>query len=450
MPEFVTTDSRRLQQILYNLLGNAIKFSKEDGTVELRVALEEGVDAGEAPLSMTLNESVSSTATSRCPFHRSAPSEDSGDASRCPFGRSSFTAPTTKEEKRILRFVVRDCGKGIDKQNFDRIFQPFLQANAETERLYGGTGLGLAITRKLVEGMNGKISVNSDEKSWSEFTVDFAYTDEPAKRDDYGAKMTDSSVVMICEKPEIVVTVSSILAEYGVDHEVLQSMSFLKGYSSNTHRNVLLIDEEVYDETTVVEYKERHSGTVPTLTFGPKYCVKNSDVHFRELNQVLPSVLMRTIMEVEKYPDTEGSRSGESSSDEAPPFQDLRVLIAEDNLINQKVLQRMLTRLGMTHVRMVGNGKDAVEAEAQESFDVVLMDMHMPIMNGIDACGLIQQREIARSHRHALVVFVTAHVSASFEAECAQAGSFGFLQKPCSIHDIEKCFRKVHAALSEE
>lgn len=134
--EFFATDSRRLQQILYNLLGNSIKFSSEEGVVELWVQ--------------------------HCILPPQLLKQDSCDVRDIkPFG----------QDQQVLRFVVKDYGKGIQKENFEKIFVPFSQAENSTERLHGGTGLGLAITAKLVKALGGSISVDSEFGEWTEMRV---------------------------------------------------------------------------------------------------------------------------------------------------------------------------------------------------------------------------------------------------------------------------------------
>jgi CheY-like chemotaxis protein len=129
-------------------------------------------------------------------------------------------------------------------------------------------------------------------------------------------------------------------------------------------------------------------------------------------------------------------------------FFSLRILIAEDNLVNQKVLSKMLHRLGVEHVVIVGNGKEAVEREAQEAFDLVLMDMQMPLMDGISACKEICRRDVGssavggRSHPQAKVIFCTAHVSASFQQYAIENGGIGYLPKPCTVENVKDCLQE--------
>jgi CheY-like chemotaxis protein len=121
----------------------------------------------------------------------------------------------------------------------------------------------------------------------------------------------------------------------------------------------------------------------------------------------------------------------------------VRVLVAEDNLVNQKVHSRILARLGIKNCTVVDNGEKAVEREANEPFDVVFMDMQMPVMNGTEATNRICSRSEEGSHPRAPVIFVTAHVADRFEEQCRNSGAVGFLSKPCTFDSVEQCLRSV-------
>jgi CheY-like chemotaxis protein len=123
------------------------------------------------------------------------------------------------------------------------------------------------------------------------------------------------------------------------------------------------------------------------------------------------------------------------------PAASMKVLVAEDNAINQKLLLRILNRLGINNVVVVDNGQKAVDKEAAEPFDVVLMDMRMPVMDGVEACEIILRRQ--GGHPIAPVAFVTANASEQFKAECLKAGASDFVSKPFNIRDIERCLQKL-------
>jgi signal transduction histidine kinase/CheY-like chemotaxis protein len=463
VPEMIRTDSRRLQQILYNLLGNAMKFSHEGGVVELSVHLlpvQERVKPVVATTPPTLLSTTTTTAPpTSCPFHRSSttPTATSDTVSRCPFTRSSTTktatAPSRSSPKRkhVLRFSVKDYGKGIEKKDFERIFQPFLQANADTERLYGGTGLGLAITAKLVHGLGGTISVDSDGSSWSQFTVEFPFEDAPFDTESVTSVFKGSTVCIIGHETEDVKRSRSIFQQLRVNYFTASDLRNVRiAVRKEVEKNnsiVFLVHEDHYDDEVYTSLRSPSNSVL--ITFGPKYKVQPPTTHYRSLTQVLPSVLIQSLAShLQRFAVTDAIPPRVGRTDGAPMYSDLRVMIAEDNVINQKVLLRMLYRLGILNVEIVDNGKKAVDREASEYFHVILMDMQMPVMDGIEACKIITQRQ--GGHPQALVIFITAHVSESFEEHCAEAGSSGFIQKPCNIRSIEKCFQRIYSLLGKE
>ena len=121
-------------------------------------------------------------------------------------------------------------------------------------------------------------------------------------------------------------------------------------------------------------------------------------------------------------------------------FEGLKILVAEDNLVNQKVMNRMLERLGVTEVTLADNGQIAVDITAKESFDVVFMDMQMPVMDGLQATRIIKERKESASQK---VIFLTAHTPDDFEAICRKNGAEDFLSKPCTINDLRACLQKL-------
>jgi CheY-like chemotaxis protein len=340
---------------------------------------------------------------------------------------------------------VKDYGAGIKKQDLKRIFQPFHQASADTERLYGGTGLGLAITSKLVTAMGGTISADSEEGKWTKFTVDFPFLDACANPQDISMRFKNVTVFLIHTEPEVIARFHVICCQYQVrtvNFSNMDEMDYCVKRDSSFDRDrhyICLVHEDLYRpepyECLVAAAKS------VLLTFGPKFSVKESKGHYRSLLQVIPSVLMHSMSAyLEPLALSSQTVANDSSRSFVPvSYADLKVLVAEDNLINQKVLLRMLKKLGLTRVDMVDNGQKAVDQEALEEYDIVLMDMQMPVMDGVEACRLIVERHDKRPKPK--VVFVTAHVENSFKLEAARAGSSGYLSKPFNIKEIEKCFQ---------
>ncbi|KAL3906889.1 MAG: hypothetical protein SGILL_009094, partial [Bacillariaceae sp.] len=215
-------------------------------------------------------------------------------------------------------------------------------------------------------------------------------------------------------------------------------------------RILLLVRGDVLTErwmTMVSECKERRKEKLFVFTFashGSKAVIGETEIahHIRSLEQMIPQSLIELLNEKSTV-SADLSKSDpvkKPSPDDTKVYKNLRILIAEDNKVNQKVLHRMLLRLGIESVDIVENGLDAVNKEESTSYDLILMDASMPVMGGIPACRLILDRE-SRTHPAPLIIFVTAHVSAEFERECKEAGSAMFLPKPFKFADIDNCIR---------
>jgi signal transduction histidine kinase/CheY-like chemotaxis protein len=442
VPEFFDTDSRRLQQILFNLLGNATKFSKVGGEIELHVSVVTGKEENGVMASYPLE------GPSNSPRHV-AQTEKDGQAPR--------------RNNRSLHFVVKDYGKGIERSEFSNIFKPFRQGSPNVERLYGGTGLGLAITARLVIALGGKIAVDSKLGEWSEFTVDLPFREDYTAPAKFRRAIKDATVFMADNDKKTMEQMTHVFDQCGIPFASFSSMKAIKQFIlNNPHhsygRCICLIQEDLYEKDSFQAVSEKVPATL--MTFGPKYGVEASVFHCRSLAGLLPCVLLNSIEKsivsrAFKMPHTSltspsvGSRDGVCQDWPVQgDIRRLRVLVAEDNLVNQKVISRMLHRLGVRDVDIVDDGQKAVDQASNKDYDVILMDMQMPVMDGVEACRVIlgnkhqpqQPSPQQKQKRHIpTVVFVTAHVSPSFQVQCEEAGASGFLPKPVKLECIEKC-----------
>jgi CheY-like chemotaxis protein len=248
------------------------------------------------------------------------------------------------------------------------------------------------------------------------------------------------------------------------------------------HTYVCWIDESVYrrDAMQRFQLEVEHAETTSLLwTVGPGYTVAEASNHFRNLLQMVPSVLMQSLAEaVEELVSSRGrasfnaspgiadsiapkqtgrqrdsQRSGKKKKQVCPPLsqtpltgtrdkQDISILIVEDNIINQKVLRALLKKLGYTNVAVVNDGQQAVDAEACICYDVVLMDVQMPVMNGLDATRVIVGRQRESEHLPK-IVFVTATVDQTLEEEAKELGAVGFVPKPFNLRQLEACMTDI-------
>ena len=202
---------------------------------------------------------------------------------------------------------------------------------------------------------------------------------------------------------------------------------------------ISLVNERLYQPELYTQFSHKVGRSI-LLTFGPNYTVKETDGHYRSLQQVLPSVLMQSLIShVNSYVTVSRDVKRVPAMEFQPlAHSDIRVLIAEDNAINQKVLVRMLKRLGLVNIDIVDNGQKAVDKAASQLYDIVYMDIQMPIMGGLEACTHVVRNRGNNSLPK--VVFVTAHASEDFEAEGIKSGGDGFVSKPYNISELEKSF----------
>jgi signal transduction histidine kinase len=521
LPVLVNTDIRRLQQskfrsrnhnyqlpesqdietqtlstfleVLFNLLGNAIKFSNDKEAVELAVTYDNGHSDQDRFAHLDLSKieqqlktqcdavsiavkSPQTVSGSRCPFHRVTNQsrdethiESKTEVALSAVEQDPAANPPSKHsdlfhrQHHNLRFVVTDYGKGIDSADFESIFCPFQQASGtEMNAVYGGTGLGLAITKKLVSALGGTISVASVKGSWTKFTVELPCSDPPAPIQELSQKMSDA-IVLICGLPDDEEkNVMDVFNFFSIDARLVKSLDDLAMLLSSRGPDAFAIDRRILclirgDRLTArwlrsaSEYRMRGNLSVSVFSFGPHATKETNAVtipihHIRSMVQMIPQSLIETLHEQSSISPsfTNGNVSNLHSEmrEKDLALQNLRVLIAEDNKVNQKVLLRMLGRLGVNFVDVVGNGRDAVDKEESTAYDLILMDQQMPVMGGTQACRLIVDRK-QRLHPSPYVFFVTAHVSTNFEMECKEAGSSGFLPKPFKFADIEKCIQNV-------
>jgi signal transduction histidine kinase/CheY-like chemotaxis protein len=450
----MTTDSRRLQQILYNILGNAAKFSREGTTIDFKVRVVEAASENET---------------------------------------------TERNSKHKIRFSIKDYGNGIEEKNFEKIFQPFSQASKETQTIYGGTGLGLSITKNLVTRLGGTISVKSEIDKFTEFIVDLPYDEELVDGAKFKEKMSDATIVIVdpserpmnappLEEDDFVPFPTDLIRLYDLNvlrcssWEDVESKLKLQG---NSRENYAFIAHEKIEEQQGILNVEKvvRRERCTWFTFGSGSSTRrHCQEHFKTLTGIFPSVLIEKICDnmvakremgnsISSFRDNSVSsfeRSTWSMLDDQeepnlkqgllPPIETsdstfpnssakskkktsrkytpraLKVLIVDDNAINQKVLDRILKRLGVTDIAIVNNGKKAVDLTVKTKFDCIFMDMEMPVMGGLEACKLI----VDRDKEAARVVFVTAHDIEDIRENADAAGADGYITKPLKMKDIHE------------
>lgn len=315
-----------------------------------------------------------------------------------------------------LSFSVRDTGIGIPSDRKERLFQAFSQVDASINRRFGGTGLGLAITKQLVELMGGSISVESEAGKGSTFHFDLDLEPLPPAVSAWEARarslMSSCRAAVITRWPIADAFLRRALTRAGV--ALIEPAALRAG-------DLVLVDAEVEDERPPAGRK---------ITFA----IESSPVASLPQCSLLLRMPLRaerfvaSLLEVLGHP-REDAEAGQSRPPILRPLdRPLRVLVAEDNVVNQRVIQKMLRRLGI-EPDLVANGQEALDLMvAGARYDVVLMDLQMPVMDGLTAARAI--RRCVPTGRQPRILALTANAMAEDRDRCRAAGMDGFLPKP--------------------
>ena len=416
VPEIMKGDSNRLRQIVVNLVGNAIKFT----------------DRGEVALKVQVGASDG--------------------------------------HHRILRFTVSDTGVGIPKEKWELIFDPFSQADTSTTRNYGGTGLGLSISTRLVKMMAGEIWVESESGRGSQFhfTVRLPVADaEEIKVRSVAAteSLRGVKVLVVDDNRTNRRILDGMLRRWEMQpasveggEEALAELSAAR--EAGEPYGLILTDMHMpqMDGFALVEQIRRRPGlntiTIMMLTSGVH---KRDAERCRELG--LAAHMLKPIRESElreaiarvlggrEYESATPPMAQFSGQDARAPAAFLRILVAEDNLVNQRLAVRLLEKRGHRAV-VAGNGREALEALKKESFDLILMDVQMPQMDGVEATAAIRQEE-GGSGRRLPIIALTAHAMKGDREKYLAGGMDGYLAKPIRPLELDEILESYRVRLPE-
>jgi PAS domain S-box-containing protein len=406
VPDALIGDAGRLRQILLNLVGNAVKFT-EAGEVEVRV-------------------------------------ESGGNL--------------TPEEVG-LRFTVRDTGIGIPAEKRESIFHAFEQEDLSTTRRYGGTGLGLTIASRLVALMGGTITLDSEPGRGSTFAFTAQFGRQPHAPQPLAGRLP---VLLHNHLPVLIVddnaTNRRILDEwlrgwlmepFSVGDAVAAMDALWRGFASGHPYALVLLDSRMPDAdglTLALKMRERaeFSATrIILLTSGerPGDLARARDLHIEAylLKPVQQDELLETIYQVMSRVHRNGApattkATGESAQTLAPAARPLRVLVAEDNEFNTQLIEQLLRRRGH-RVRLASNGRAALSLAAEETFDLLLLDMHMPELDGFQVARALRERERNTDGRLPIIA-LTARSRSEDRERCLDAGMDDFLAKPIKAADL--------------
>jgi CheY-like chemotaxis protein len=358
--------------------------------------------------------------------------------------RGEVSVAARRLDPEICFFQVQDSGMGIPPQAIRQIFEPFTQVDVSTSRRFGGTGLGLAITTHLVGMMGGEIAVDSTPGVGTtfRFTLRLPSAAPPASSDDC---LRGRRVLAVDDNDSYRRVLGTLLARWGADGAVAEDAAeALRKLTEARHRGapfeLLIVDAgmpHLDGLSFAIQARESagHEGATILLSTG----LVGDDERRRRAR--LASVLTKPVKPSDLFVAAVRALD-RNAKDAAPPpaplaprsARPLKVLLAEDHPINQRLAIHLLEKRGHTVVT-VENGQEAVEAVRDGCFDVVLMDVQMPVMGGFEATAAIRAMERERGG-HLPVVAMTAHAMKGDRERCLEAGMDDYLSKPLQPADL--------------
>jgi PAS domain S-box-containing protein len=400
IPPFIVGDRLRLRQILYNLVGNAIKFTEK----------------GEIVISVGLNH---------------------------------------QHDKSLeLLFAVKDTGIGIPTNKLAKLFKPFSQADSSTTRKYGGTGLGLAISMRLVELMGGRIWAESIEGEGSTFFFTIMTTASQSDLNIPKLYLQGSKVELTHKR---VLIVDDNKTNLQILKELCQVWKLTPRTTPTPHEALRWIERGDAFDIAIIDLqmpemdgiqlameirKQRSKDALPFILFSSlgtnvKGLNIPADLFQKQIfKPVKQSQLFNAILEVavgrnfNPERKTNTARNEETITKGTTP---LRILIAEDGPINQKILLRMLEQVGCT-ADVVPNGLRAIEAIGATKYDIVFMDVHMPEMDGLEATRRIVNSRLASERPK--IIALTADAMSGDKEKCIEAGMDDYITKPVRLEEV--------------
>jgi len=398
---YVTGDSGRVKQVLLNVVHNAIKFTEPGGRVSIG----------------------------------------------CELNRKN-------DDHLWVCFHIDDTGIGMSEAGVANLFQTFSQLDSSTTRKYGGTGLGLAISKRLVEMMHGNIEVDSELGIGTRFSVHLKLQRLkgevailPVNSDFSGCK-----ALLVGEHEANRMVLRRVLAAWGcelsealTDRQAMQKLS--QAHADDKHFHMVIIDAQLRERGAeylgrAIKSDEGLWDTPLLLVGSPEQSNTPQDSSLENLFVRVPTPLQIHVLEEQLRGLIRENKLvfGTRVSEAADLVRGGRILLAEDNIVNQKVAKAMLTKLGHT-VACVTNGVEALEAMAQHDYDLILMDCQMPEMDGYQATAKIRNLQDANGIQATPIIALTANALKGDRERCLNAGMDDYLVKPIDRHDLDRVVR---------
>ncbi len=413
VPLYLIQDVARIRQILANLVSNAVKFT-EQGEITITVS-----------------------------------------------------AQMVEADRYQLHFAVQDTGMGIPLERIGRLFQSFSQVDATITRLYGGTGLGLAISKRLAEAMGGTMWVESTVGKGSTFyfTIQTRATDErngsaadPITQTHKNAprlysgmnlgRLSDKSILLITENETMRRLLEQHLQSWSVSLTAAPTLAAVQAELSPKDFDAVIVDCAINPRTKCVDVLPlvqqftdlpvvmltALGERLPTTHLRDRIATVTKPIHSSQLHDALVTVIYGKLVDRLRTPTAPKPEA------DLAPSRPLRILLAEDNLVNQRVALGFLAKYGY-RADVAGNGLEVLEALTRQSYDLILMDINMPEMDGLVATQEIRLRQEDETQPY--IIAMTANAMYEDRKRCLEVGMNDYISKPIRMNELSAAIQRV-------
>ena len=385
IPEEIIGDPTKITQIIINLLSNAIKFTDSGGNIDILIEKVE-----------------------------------------------------QKNKKVAIKFSVKDSGIGITGDQQHKIFEAFSQADSSTNRKFGGTGLGLAISSNFTSLMGGKLDIYSKDGDGTTFFFTLIFDEVESLQVEDKLDMKQSTVgILSHDKDNIQISDTlDIYASYS--NAKVTKYNFYEITTLENLPDILIFDYKYYQDKDQLN-KLLSLNTKIILLLNMKYKFNIEGIE-NKINNVIykPLNLTKTInaLDIAYKKSTEKAKSNKNQADEAV-FENVNALVAEDNVINQKLIKYILTNFGLT-ITLASDGQEALDLRKNNDYDIIFMDIQMPVMGGIESTKEMILFEKQNNQKHVPIVALTANALSGDREIYLEAGMDDYLSKPINVKKLKK------------
>lgn len=440
LPNLLLGDTVRLRQILMNLIGNAIKFT-DKGEVLVKIERDR---LFEQTLTVSANNSKINS-------------------------KINSTSNYLDQTPVYLKFSITDTGIGIDEKDYDKLFQPFSQVDASTTRRFGGTGLGLAICRQLAELMQGEIGISGPEQGIGTcFWFRVPFYQQPANATNILSSLADENkplkkrvILVVDENKHTLESIYYYLKNFGAEpHGVTNILDAIAYLDEGKQIDIALIDWKLKGFNAVelvqqIQSKQNRSAPLIAILTANRqgeiqtvidqgFCGYITKPFKRQ--RLLKVIALALGIDISSPDDdlvvtssvTVQDRNNTKENSPIGNLSDLKILLAEDNVVNQKIMMSYLSQLSC-QADLADNGEQVMQLIKSRDYDIILMDCQMPLLDGYDTTQAIRQMEINQElPKHIFIVAMTANAFKEDRDRCLAVGMDDYLSKPIRRKQLQE------------